>query len=210
MRTKEEQWLLVVNLLGTYGYRGTSMRDIARTLDLSEAHIHTLLGSKEDILWHIVSRVARLFLTQARTVPRSISPAEQLHLLIYRHLEVIAQDKDYVLVFLRDWALLDDIHRQEIQSMRETYDSYFYRVIDAGVKEGLFDVPDTLLACLFVLSALQWTHQWFTANDALTFTQLTDQYSKLILRALCAGYTVPLDGAMRYLYHKEDQSEVDE
>ncbi|GCE24853.1 TetR family transcriptional regulator [Dictyobacter alpinus] len=207
MRTKDEQWSLVVNLFGDNGYRSTSMRDIARTLDLSEAHVHALLGSKEDMLWHIVSRVARLFLSQARTVPRSISPAEQLHLLIYRHLELVSQDKDYVLVFLRDWTLLDDIHRQEVQSMRETYDAYFYRVIDAGVKEGIFNVPDTLLACLFVLSALQWTHQWFTASDALTFVQLVDQYSAFILRALCSDYTLPLDGAMAYLYHQGDQTE---
>ncbi|GCE16859.1 TetR family transcriptional regulator [Dictyobacter kobayashii] len=196
---------MVVKLFSDQGYRGTAMRDIARTLELSEAHVTSLFGTREDMLWHIVSRAAGLFLTQARTVPRTISPAEQLHLLVYRHLEVVSQDREYVLVFLRDWLFLDDVHRQEIQALRETYEAYFYRVIVAGVKEEVFRVPDTLLACLFVLSALQWTHQWFSTKDVLTFTRMADQYSALILSALCSGYAVPLDGAIAYLYQKEEQ-----
>ncbi|GCE03155.1 TetR family transcriptional regulator [Dictyobacter aurantiacus] len=205
MRNKEELWTIVAKQFGDKGYQGTTMRDIARVLEMSEAHVVGLLGTRDEMLWHIVSRVAGLFLTQARTVPRTISPAEQLHLLIYRHLEVVSQDRDHVSVFLRDWVFLDDVRRQEIQAMRETYDAYFYRVVVAGVKEKVFRVSDSLLACLFVLSALQWTHQWFNASDALTFTRLADQYSVLLLNALRSDYVVPLDGAIDYLYQKEEQ-----
>ncbi|GHO86128.1 TetR family transcriptional regulator [Dictyobacter formicarum] len=205
MHNKEELWPIVAKLFGDNGYQGTAMRDIARALEMSEAHVTGLLGTRDEMLWHIVARVAGLFLTQARTVPRTISPAEQLHLLIYRHLEVVSQDREHVRVFLRDWIFLNEAHRQEIQAMRETYDAYFYRVIVAGIKEKAFRVPDSLLACLFVLSALQWTHQWFNASDVLTFTRLADQYSALVLNALGSDHIVPLDGAIDYLYQKEEQ-----
>lgn len=207
MRSKAEMLGIVADLFVQCGYNGTTMREVAQALEMREIHLYPLLGTKENMLWEIVARIGRLFLTQARSVPRSISPAEQLHLLIYRHLEVVAQDRAQVQVFLHDWKFLGAEQRDEIQVMRETYDSYFYRVIEAGVKEGIFQVADTLLACLLVLSALHWTHQWFSGNDAFTFVRLADQYSMLLMRTLCLGYDVSVTGALPYLYTRDEQPE---
>ncbi|GCF08067.1 TetR/AcrR family transcriptional regulator [Dictyobacter arantiisoli] len=208
-RNTEDMLLVVTELFYGSGYGVTTMQDIAQTLHLRESHVHALLGSRDDMLWAIVSRIGRLFLDQARSVPRTVSPAEQLHLLIHRYLEVVAQDRIAVAVFLRDWIFLEGKRRNELQSMRETFDSYFYRVIDAGARTHMFQVPDPSLAYLFVLSALHWTHQWFQASDALAFVQLADRYSLLLLRALCSDQNVPLQGALAYLYNHDIQEDTE-
>ncbi len=59
METRREQ---IYNTAGTLfsrrGYAATSIRDIARELDLQGGSLYAHIDSKEDVLWAIVSRAA--------------------------------------------------------------------------------------------------------------------------------------------------------
>jgi TetR/AcrR family transcriptional regulator, cholesterol catabolism regulator len=184
MRNKSEMLAIVASLVHERGYHGTTMREIAKSLDMREAHLYALLGSKEDILWEIIVRVAQLFLAQARSIPREIPLLEQLRLLIYKHLEMIVQEQDNVTICTRDWMLLDAERCTEIQALRESYESYFYRVISEGRNRGLFQISDAQIACIFVLSALNWTQPWPLAIDAANLPAFAEQYTLLMCRAL--------------------------
>jgi AcrR family transcriptional regulator len=47
------------------GYSGTSVRDIARALDIQGASLYAHVASKQDVLWAIVDRMATRFETAA-------------------------------------------------------------------------------------------------------------------------------------------------
>ena len=50
------------------GYAGTSVRDIARALDMQGASLYAHVASKQDVLWAIVEGVAARFEAAAETV----------------------------------------------------------------------------------------------------------------------------------------------
>ena len=66
------------NLFSERGYHGTSMRELAKSLDLKGATLYSHIHSKEEMLWEIVSMAAEQFLAQARSVPSTLPPEEQL------------------------------------------------------------------------------------------------------------------------------------
>ncbi|MFX9250605.1 hypothetical protein ABTN82_19390, partial [Acinetobacter baumannii] len=68
--------------------------------------------------------------------------------------------------------------------MRRRYEEGVQRVIQEGVEQGVFHVPSVRLATLFVLSALNWTYQWYRPEGPLSLDQLSEAYATLILRAL--------------------------
>ncbi len=171
-------------LFSEQGYHGTTMREIARACDVKDASLYSHIKSKEEILWEIVSRSAHLFLAGARSVPQSLAIREQMKLLISGHLEVIARDPQYATVFFGEWRVLAPELRNEIKALRDTYEGYFQRVIEEGVRQGIFQVTNTRLACLFVLSALNWTYQWFDPQGPLSVEQLAVHYATFIVRAL--------------------------
>jgi len=57
-------------------------------------------------------------------------------------------------------------------------------VIQEGVEKGAFRVENVRLATLFVLSALNWTYQWYRPDGPLSLEELAEAYARLVLRAL--------------------------
>jgi AcrR family transcriptional regulator len=190
MRHKTDILAIAGELFSERGYHGTSMRELARTLDMRGASLYSHVKSKEQVLWEIINHIADQFLEHARSVPHDISPAQQIALLARGHLDLIAQDLHFATVFFHEWKFLEPPLRDRIKAKNDEYEAYFRRAIGQGVQQGIFHVTDTHLAALFVLSALSWTYQCFEPEGNLTLERLANHYIALILQALGSGETV--------------------
>jgi AcrR family transcriptional regulator len=184
MRHKTEILSIAGELFSERGYHGTSMRELGRALDMKGASLYSHVKSKEELLWEIINRTADRFLEHARSVPVDISPEQQIATLSRGHLELIAQDLHYATVFFHEWKYLDSPLRNRIKAKSEEYEARFRRAIEQGTQLGAFHITDTYLAARFVLSALNWTYQWFKPEGDLTLERLTEHYIALILHAL--------------------------
>ena len=187
MRTKDDIITVAGDLFSERGYHGTSMRDLAKSLDLQGASLYSHIASKEDVLWEIVSRGANEFLASASAVPQDIPIQEQMEQLVRGHLGVIAHKLHDATVFFQEWKFLDASRRVRITEQRNMYEASFRRVIEEGILQGVFHVEDAALASIFVLSALNWTYQWFRPDGPMSIEQLADQYTVFIMRTLQGG-----------------------
>src|SRR6476620_8663202 len=77
------------------GYAATSVRDIARALDIQAASMYAHVASKEDVLWSIVERAAAAFETGADDAVgdgTTDDPVDRLAALVEAHVEVVTSD----------------------------------------------------------------------------------------------------------------------
>jgi len=186
MRNKADILAVARELFSRQGYRGTGMRSLAKSLNIREATLYAHIGTKEQLLWEIVHQAAQAFLVQAESVPVDLPVEEQMKRLVYGHLTIIAYEKHAATVFFNEWRFLSADRQAQIKQMRDMYEASFQRVIEEGATQGLFQVVDTRLATLFVLSALNWTYQWMKPADRLLIRQLADVYLLFIMRLLKA------------------------
>ena len=187
MHTKSEILIIAGKLFSERGYHGTSMRELAKALDMKGASLYSHINSKEEILWEIVSGIADQFLALAETISYDLPLEEQLAQLVRGHLRVIANQLPYALVFFHEWKFLAPALRDRINVKRETYEANFRRIIEEGTRQAIFQVTNPRLAALFVLSALNWTCQWLHLEGSLPIEPLADQYVTLMLRVLKHG-----------------------
>lgn len=187
MHTKSEILATAGELFSERGYHGTSMRELAKALHMRGASLYSHISAKEELLWEIVNEVADQFLALAEAVPRYISPEEQLVQLVRGHLKVIAHELHYAIVFFHEWKFLEPSLLARVKARRDAYEANFCRIIEEGTRQGLFQVANPRLAALFVLSALNWTYQWFRLEGPLSVEQLADHYMVFILRMLKNG-----------------------
>ena len=173
------------------GYHATSMREIARNVQLQGSSLYAHIQSKEELLRSIVHEAADTFLAAARGVDASLPPPERLRGLVHAHLGVIRDRLPHATVFFHEWAHLPPELRRELVERRDAYQRIFRDTVDAGVESGSFDVEDPALATLFVLSSLNWTYQWLDPAGRLPLDTLAARYASLLLGALGA---VPPDG----------------
>ncbi|CAN5732869.1 TetR/AcrR family transcriptional regulator [soil metagenome] len=172
------------DLFREHGYHATSIRDIAKSLDMRGSSLYAHVDSKEQMLLEIVTEAAGAFLQGAEGVDKELAPAERLRALVRGHLAVIVDELPNATVFFHEWRFLSGDLKASIILRRDAYEQHFRNTIRQGVEQGVFEVDDVKTATLFVLSALNWSYQWFSSEGMLSVDELTEKYTALIFNAL--------------------------
>jgi AcrR family transcriptional regulator len=168
------------------GYAATSIRDIARVLEIRGASLYAHVASKDDVLWAIVDRAASAFEAAAdeASAGASLSPAESLAALVRAHVGVITADPELAAVFVHEWRHLSSDRRCAVLGRRDAYEARFRRVIADGIEHGAFVATDPALAASFLLTALNGLPTWYRREGRLAPDRIADHYADLALRAL--------------------------
>jgi TetR/AcrR family transcriptional regulator, cholesterol catabolism regulator len=181
------------SLFHEHGYSGTSVRDIARALDIQGASLYAHVASKQDVLWSIVDGTASRFeaaadaVTPAPDAESAPDPADRLAALVRAHVGIVTDDVERASVFIHEWRSLSSERRAEIAHRRDAYEQRFREVIADGVGAYLFAPVDPVAAAAYLLTALNGLVAWYRPDRRLTPAALADAYVQLSLQALDAG-----------------------
>jgi AcrR family transcriptional regulator len=179
------------DLFRTHGYAATSVRDIARALDIQGPSLYAHVTSKEDVLFAIVDRTAGRFEAAAEAatsgapsgIPTGNAP-ESLAALIRAHVRVITDDVGAAGVFIHEWRALGGERRAAVLERRDAYERRFRALIDAGIASGDFEMTDPAIASMAILSALNGIPGWYRPAGRLTPDRVADHFADLALRML--------------------------
>jgi TetR/AcrR family transcriptional regulator, cholesterol catabolism regulator len=169
------------------GYAATSVRDIAKALDMQAASMYAHVASKEDVLWSIVDRAATDFETAADRAIADTPAAdavERLAALVEAHVEVVTADPERSSVFVTEWRHLSVDRRAAISTRRDAYEARFRETIAAWTAIGGFRATDPAIAATFILTALNGIATWYRPDGRLSPDRIADHYVELALRSL--------------------------
>jgi AcrR family transcriptional regulator len=185
------------SLFHEHGYSGTSVRDIARALDIQGASLYAHVASKQDVLWSIVDGTASRFEAAAAAAAEAVTPtpdaestpppADRLAALVRAHVGIVTDDIERASVFIHEWRSLSTERRAEIARRRDAYEQRFREVIADGVGERAFAPVDPVAAAAYLLTALNGLVAWYRPDRRLNPAALADAYVQLSLQALDAG-----------------------
>lgn len=184
MSRKQEILTAASELFSQRGFHATSIRHLARALGVQGGSLYAHISSKEELLVEIVRRAAERFLAVRDRLAGS--PVQKLRTLVRAHLEVIAQEQASATVFFHEWKFLPEEKRRQVLAWRDAYERLVQEVVEEGVLAGVFRVENPRLATLFLLSALNWTYQWYRKDGPLSLEELSEEYARLALSALGA------------------------
>jgi TetR/AcrR family transcriptional regulator, cholesterol catabolism regulator len=178
-----------VKLISTHGYHATSMRDLAKALDIEAASIYNHISSKEEILQLTCFSLAKKFLTAIDEVNDIYFNAEEkLRLAIKNHVEILTDNLYESGVFLHEWKNLSEPFLTQFKEMRNNYESGFKTIVQNGIDEGLFHEVDKKFAVLTILSSVNWIIEWYNPKGSMSPEQIAEKLSDFILK----GLTKPL------------------
>lgn len=169
------------------GYAATSVRDIARALDIQAASMYAHVASKEDLLFSIVDGAASSFeqaVDRALQDTMSDDPVERIAAIVEAHVEVVTADPERSSVFVTEWRHLSPERRDAIGLRRDAYERRVRSVIAEGQAVGAFAAIDPALAATFLLTALNGIATWYRPDGRLSADRIADHYVDLALRSL--------------------------
>ena len=175
------------DLFREQGYAATSVRDIARALDIQGASLYAHVTSKEDVLWAIVDRAASRFEAAADAAEERTRPNDntaRLAELARAHVRTITEDVGAASVFVGEWRSLGAERRAAILERRDAYERRVRDLIAAGIASGEFRMTDAALASMHVLGALNSIATWYDPNGRLPAERVADYAADLAVRTL--------------------------
>jgi AcrR family transcriptional regulator len=178
---KEQIYSTARILFRERGYQATTVRDIAREMNMQAGSLYAHIDSKEDVLWEIVNRAADQFLAAAEPIAASdLSPADKLHALVRAHVRLVADNLAEATTFLHEWKFLGEARRASITERRRRYEAIYRQVIEQGIASGDFSPTDPKMAALLVLSAVNWMPQWYNPSGHLSPEEIADSFCDLV------------------------------
>lgn len=174
-------------LFQAQGYSATSVRDIARALDMQGASLYAHVTSKEELLWSIVDRAATAFEAgaEAALIESAAGDAvDRLAAFVEAHVEVVTADPQRTSVFVTEWRHLSEPHREGIARRRDAYESRLRSLIMDGIASGAFRTTDPAIAAVFLLSALNGIAAWYRPDGRLSADRIADHFVDLALRSV--------------------------
>ena len=186
MQTRRRQIEDVAStLFSSRGYAATSMRDIAKALDLQGGSLYSHIPSKEAVLAAIVEEAAEAFHAAVRPIAEGGgSAAERLRRMVAAHVRVVTGGRERAKVFLFEWRFLGEERRAAVVRSRTAYQGYFERVVAEGVAAGELAAPDPRLSAVFILSAMNAMAYWYRPDGPLDPDALAEHYADLFLGGL--------------------------
>src|SRR6476660_6155721 len=177
------------SLFHEHGYSGTSVRDIARAVDMQGASLYAHVASNQEVLWSIVERTATRFEAAADLVeagdPGAVVFGPGVHLisLVRAHVGVVTDDIERASVFVHEWRALDPERRDDIARRRDAYEDRFRAAIADGVEAGAFVAVDPVATAAYILTALNGLVAWYRPDGRLSARTIADAFADLSLSA---------------------------
>jgi AcrR family transcriptional regulator len=182
---KEQIYRAASALFSERGFQATSVRDIARQLDLQGGSLYAHIASKEDVLWEIVSRAAAAFYRNVEPIAASEASApERLRQMIHAHVHVVVGQLSHATVFFQDWRHLSEPRRSEVLRLRDGYETLFRAVIADGIATGELREVEPKMASLTMLSSLNGIPGWYHPEGDRTADEVAEAFADLLLAGL--------------------------
>jgi len=182
---KEQLYDVAERLFSERGYHATTIREIARELQIEGGSLYSHISGKQELLYQIVLRGSDQFLRAARATLAEGGPARaQLLRFMRRHLAIMAESTPRAIVHFHEWRHLDPAHQSVIRARRDEYEGTLRQIISAGVANGEFAAADERLIGLHVLSLLNWTYQWYSPGGTWNADDLAEQFYDVLMRGL--------------------------
>ncbi|MGW6022859.1 TetR/AcrR family transcriptional regulator [Streptomyces sp. NPDC055099] len=179
--------IAAVEAFAERGYHATTTRDIAGRAGMSPAALYIHYKTKEELL-HRISRIGH---DKALRVLRTAadgpgSAAERLADAVRSFVRWHADHHTTARVVQYELDALGDEHRTEIIALRRQSDAAVRDMINDGVRDGEFDVPDVPGTTLAVLSLCIDVARWFNVAGTRTPDEVGALYADLVLRMVGA------------------------
>jgi TetR/AcrR family transcriptional regulator len=177
------------------GFRGTTIGDIARELNVSKAALYYYVKDKEALLFTCHETSLDIGVEALRLAEDAGgTPADKLMFVLRYSIEHMTDSLKGCVMLLED-GMLSPRLRRHIVERRDDYERRIRALVKAGVACGQFVPCDPKPIVFAMLGAMNWIPKWYVPEGAMTPKEIGEAFASYLTRGLLVARTAPLDGA---------------
>jgi len=143
------------------GYSGSSLRDVANVLGLTDAALYYYVRNKEELVYLCYVRAAavgheamKLAMNEGRDGMDTV-----LRYLRY-HIEIMVGDRGPIAI-MSEIPSLKPAHRDEVLELSRQHSAQFEQVLRAGISDGSISPCDVRMTGNAIMGSINWIPKWY-------------------------------------------------
>jgi len=165
------------------GYSGTSLKDVAHQLGLTDAALYYYVKNKEELVYQCYLRAAELGRSAMQRAREGGGDGlAQATSYIRNHVATIVGDEGPVAI-MSEIPSLKTAHRNDILSISRRHSLAFEEILTKGIADGSIANCDVRMTGNAIMGAINWIPKWFH-GDAAMAKQVVDKFPDILTRGL--------------------------
>jgi len=167
------------------GYSGTSLRNVADVLGLTDAALYYYVRNKEELVYLCYVRAADL---GREALDKAIAEGQNgmdVMLRYFRyHIEMMVGDRGPIAI-MSEIPSLDPEHREEVLELSRQHSLNFEAVLEAGIEDGSISGCNVRMTGNAIMGSINWIPKWYHGDPAQGRT-LVAEFPAILARGLSA------------------------
>lgn len=167
------------------GYSGTSLKDVARHLGLTDAALYYYVKNKEELVYQCYLRAAELGReAMERGIAEGGTGYDQAWQYIHYHVDIMVGDEGPVAI-MSEIPSLNRAHRNEILEVSRRHSAEFEAILERGIADGSIVPCNVRMTGNAIMGAINWIPKWFHGRPRMA-AEIRQEFADILMRGLRA------------------------
>ena len=165
------------------GYSGTSLRDVAAVLGLTDPALYYYVRNKEELVYLCYVRAAELGHEAIERAKDEGSDGMDIVLRYFRHhIEMMVGERGPIAIMSEIPSLKPD-HRNDVLALSRRHSLNFESILEAGILDGSILPCNVRMTGNAIMGSINWIPKWYHGDPAMG-QQLLEEFPEILARGL--------------------------
>ncbi len=168
------------------GYSGTSLKDVANMLGLTDPALYYYVRNKEELVYLCYVRAAdvgREAMEQA--VTEGGTGLEQARRYLQLHVESMVGDRGPIAIMSEIPSLTPE-HRDEVLELSRKHSTAFESLLEQGIADGSIAECDVRMTGNAIMGSINWIPKWFHGDKEQAY-KIVVEFPDVLTRGLASS-----------------------
>lgn len=165
------------------GYSGSSLKDVATILGLTDAALYYYVKNKEELVYLCYIRAGEIGReAMDRAIADGDNGLDMVRRYLRHHLEVMTGDRGPIAI-MSEIPSLEPVHRKEVLDISRKHSARFESILRNGIEDGSIAPCDVRMTGNAIMGALNWVPKWFR-GDAAVAASVVEEFPQILSAGL--------------------------
>jgi TetR/AcrR family transcriptional regulator len=167
------------------GYSGTSLKDVADLLGLTDAALYYYVRNKQELVYLCYLRAADVGReAMQRAIDDGENGLETVRRYLRYHIEYMVGAEGPIAI-MSEIPSLQPEHREEVLELSRKHSATFEALLERGIEDGSIAPCDVRMTGNAIMGSLNWIPKWFHGDPAVA-EKLLEEFPRILSAGLAA------------------------
>lgn len=165
------------------GFSGSSLRDVAAILGLTDAALYYYVRNKEELVYLCYLRAAELgHQAMQRALDENLSGMETIRRYLRYHIEMMVGKRGPIAI-MSEIPSLKPAHRSEVLALSRQHSARFEEILNGGIRDGSVAPCNVRMTGNAIMGSINWIPKWHH-GDSDTGAAIVAEFPVILTQGL--------------------------